>query len=70
MQFLDDTVVQRRWWMARNAHGHLELRRFYEFEFAVGGVDRLRGHVVLHGWRVNEVRLDPVSRPTSNTLVS
>ncbi len=66
VQFLDDTVVQRRWWFARSAEGHLQLCRWYEFDFAIDGVKRSHGQITLRGWRVTEVRLDL----PSNTLTS
>lgn len=69
VQFLDDTVVQRRWWLARNAEGHLQLCRWYEFDFAVDGVKRSHGQITLRGWRVTDVRLDRLSA-SDNTLAS
>jgi hypothetical protein len=69
VQFLDDTVVQRRWWLARDARGHLQLCRWYEFEFAVDGVRRARGEITLRGWRVTDIRLDRGDGP-GQTLIS
>jgi len=58
VQFLDESVVQRRWWLARNAEGHIRLWRLYEFDFAIAGVRRSHGQISMCGPRVMDVRLD------------
>lgn len=59
VQFLDDTVAQRRMWLQRNAQGALTLWRVYGFEFASDGRSRYHGRVVLAGRDVRAVELDP-----------
>ncbi len=57
VQLLDHTVALARLRLARDAHGHVRLRRRYNFEFSTGGSDRWRGHVDLLGLNVLGVEL-------------
>ncbi len=50
--FLDDTVGIRSLKLARNADGHVQLQRAYDFEFSDTGNNRLQGSVVLLGKHV------------------
>lgn len=52
VQLLDDTVAFRSLRPVRNEHGHITLRRVYEFEYSGSGDDRQRGSVVLVGREV------------------
>ncbi len=52
VQFLDETVVGHGLRLARDEHGHIVLRRAFEFEYSVSGDDRYAGSVVLEGREV------------------
>ena len=47
VQLLDETVVGHGLRFARNDHGHVVLRRGFDFEYSVSGDDRYRGTVVI-----------------------
>jgi hypothetical protein len=49
LQFLDDTVVQTRVRLRRDAHGRIAFQRHYRFEFTDGHDARYRGHVTVLG---------------------
>ena len=49
VQFLDDTVVQKKVRLRRNKDGHLEIVRQYLFEFTSDGEDRYSGRIHLVG---------------------
>lgn len=57
VQLLDHTVALGRVRLARDARGHLRLRRRYNFEFSTGGSDRWRGYVDLLGLTVIQIEL-------------
>ena len=59
VQLLDETVVLKRLWPQRSAHGSLILRRAYEFEFTATGDDRYPGMVIMLGIRLDSVQLAP-----------
>lgn len=59
LQFLDDTVGIASIRPARNADGHLQLQRAYDFEFSDTGDNRIRGSVVTLGRRVILLRVLP-----------
>lgn len=52
LQFLDETVVGHGLKLARNEHGHMVLRRGFDFEYSLTGNDRYRGAVVIEGREV------------------
>ena len=52
VQLLDETVVGHGLRFARNDHGHMVLRRGFDFEYSVSGDDRRRGSVVIEGREV------------------
>jgi hypothetical protein len=52
VQLLDETVVGHGLRFARNDHGHVVLRRGFDFEYSVSGDDRYRGTVVIEGREV------------------
>jgi hypothetical protein len=56
-QFLDDTVAIESLRPARDADGHLALRRVYGFEYSDTGNSRQRGSVVMQGADVLALRL-------------
>lgn len=59
VQFLDDTVSVTTLALGRNAQGQLAIRRTYRFEFSDTGDNRLEGHLILLGARVESVVMDP-----------
>ena len=67
VQLLDETVSLTRMGVARNIAGRMTLRRIYEFEFSIQGVERRRGRVILRGLAVESVQLD---QPEGTTLVT
>lgn len=66
--FLDDTVGITSIKPARNADGHLQLQRAYQFEFSDTGDNRLRGSVVTLGRRVILLNLQPSITPPVTRL--
>jgi hypothetical protein len=58
VQFLDDTVVRRKIWLARGASGRMQVCRRYHFEFASDGEYRYGGQISLQGQQVREVIMD------------
>lgn len=50
--FLDDTVGITSLKLARDANGHIQLQRAYDFEYSDTGNNRLKGGVVMLGKRV------------------
>ncbi len=59
VQFLDDSVVLKQIRAARGHRGSLVLRRTFRFEFATTGAERYFGEVVLLGYRLQTVVLEP-----------
>ena len=47
VQFLDQSVYVARVRLAKSKQYHFFLRRFYAFEFSIGGVDRHNGVAVV-----------------------
>lgn len=58
VQFLDDTVEQRRVRLKRGADGSLGFCRYYVFEFSVDGERRYEGRLILLRERVLALELD------------
>lgn len=58
VQFLDDTVEQRRVRLRRGANGTLTFWRYYVFEFSVDGGKRYQGRLILMGERVMTLEMD------------
>ncbi len=54
---------------ARNAEGHLQLQRAYDFEFSDIGDNRLKGSVVTLGRRVTLLNLGLRPEPTITTTL-
>lgn len=59
VEFLDDTVVFRRFRWQPDARGRKSWQRDYDFEFSVDGSRRYRGCVSLQGRRIREVYMEP-----------
>jgi len=59
LQFLDETVLCTRTRPARDADGHVRLRRMYKFEFSDDGMHRRAGSMVLLGARLESIELEP-----------
>ncbi len=55
--FLDDTIGIASVKLARNANGHVQLQRAYDFEFSDTGDNRLHGSIVMQGSRVTLLNL-------------
>ena len=63
LQLLDQSVVIRGIWPARDDDGRLRLRRTYQFEFASTGERRYQGVIVLLGLRAQSIRLETYRLP-------
>ena len=63
LQLLDQSVVIRGLWPARDDDGRLRLRRTYQFEFASTGDRRYQGIIVLLGLRVQSIELETYRLP-------
>jgi hypothetical protein len=59
LQFLDETVECTSVWPARDAAGHLALRRVYRFEFSDDGSNRRAGSVVMLSAEVESLTMEP-----------
>ena len=57
VQFLDQSVYVARFRLGRAASQKLCIRRFYAFEFSVGGADRHHGVAVVANRRVEYLSL-------------
>lgn len=58
VQFLDDTVEQRRVRLRRGKDGNLAFWRYYVFEFSVDGSRRYQGRLILMAERVVALEMD------------
>ena len=59
LMFLDETVECVALGFARNADGHLTLRRTYGFEFSDTGNNRRSGSIVMLGGEVESLYTEP-----------
>jgi len=59
LQFLDETVAQRKLGFTRNASGRLAFVRYYNFEFCSDGSHRYRGSLEVRGQWVGNFQLEP-----------
>jgi len=64
VQFLDDTVELKKFWLRRNSNGHLEICRLYFFEFSSDGAHRYQARITMLGKKVYEVEMDAYRIPT------
>lgn len=58
VQFLDDTVEQKKVWLRRNDVGRLQFCRIFFFEFSSDGAQRYQGRIVMLGSHVREIEMD------------
>lgn len=58
LQLLDQTMVLKGVWPARDDEGTLRLRRRYGFEFTSTGEARSEGSVELFGARLQKLHMD------------
>jgi hypothetical protein len=69
LQLLDQSMVLRGVWPARDEQGSLKLRRRYSFEFTSTGEARYQGTVELFGNRLQKLELEahifPEHSPTN-----
>ena len=66
VQFLDDTVELKKFWLRRNPRGHLEICRLYFFEFSSDGANRYKARITMLGKKVHEVEMDAYRIPTDS----
>ncbi len=59
VQFLDDSVVLKRMRPQRHRRGQVVLQRTFCFEFASTGAERYFGEVVLLGYQLRTITLEP-----------
>ncbi len=59
VQFLDDSVALAGLRFKRGQSGRMSLMRTFRFEFATLGDERYQGEVVLLGFRLQSVNLEP-----------
>jgi hypothetical protein len=59
LQFLDETVECTSVRPARDAAGHLVLRRVYRFEFSDDGSQRRAGSIVMLSGEVESLTMEP-----------
>lgn len=64
VQFLDDTVELKKFWLRRNSRGQLQICRLYFFEFSSDGAQRYSGRITLLGKKVREVEMDAYRIPS------
>jgi len=58
LQFLDQTVQQRRQWLSRNKQGSMCLCRQYTFEFTTTGEQRYQGRILIMSGKVVKSDMD------------
>lgn len=58
LQLLDQTMVLRSVWPARDSEGSLKMRRCYDFEFASTGQARYKGSIELLGHQLQHFELE------------
>ena len=59
LQLLDDVVALRGFWFKRDRGGRLHLWRSYNFEFSSTGSERYQGRIILLGFSVESIELEP-----------
>ena len=63
LQLLDETVACTKVWLGRNARGHVQFLRTYEFDVSADGADRLPCHVILLGNQLQSWHIPPYLQP-------
>lgn len=58
VQLLDGTVTLNKMRLQRNDRGHINIARWYTFEFSTSGIDRRQGLVGLLGNTLTSMHLD------------
>ena len=58
VQFLDDSVHQRKFSLGKNSHGQLKFMRTYEFEFTNNEHQRYKGELVFVGYQLLSSQMD------------
>ena len=59
LQFLDETVAQRKLKFTRSESGRLSFVRYYNFEFCSDGSRRYKGKLEVRGNWVGAIELEP-----------
>lgn len=59
VQWLDETVALRGFWLKRNPKGRFCIWRSYNFEFTDTGEQRHQGRIILLGRQVEAIQLKP-----------
>jgi len=62
LQLLDETVACNKIWLARNARGHAQFLRTYEFEVSASGAERLHCHLTLLGNQLSTWHIPPYAQ--------
>jgi len=58
VQFLDDSVHQRKFSFGKNTYGQLKFVRTYEFEFTNNEHQRYKGELVFAGYQLLSSQMD------------
>ncbi len=59
LQWLDECVALTGFWIKRDSYGKLQPWRAYAFEFSVTGMERYKGRLVMLGYIVTIIELEP-----------
>ena len=70
LQFLDQTVQQKRQWFSRDKHGSMCLCRQYTFEFTTTGEQRYQGRTLIISGKIVKSELDVYRVPDDDFLDS
>jgi hypothetical protein len=62
-QLLDQTIGLVKLDLGRGAQGHVQLRRWYAFEYSVNGKDRWRGMAELRGRHIESIHMQHPDGP-------
>ncbi|MCF6776141.1 DUF3301 domain-containing protein [Thiotrichales bacterium 19X7-9] len=58
LQFLDDSVVLKSWYMSKSLSGKRIMVRIYQFACSSEGVERIYGVIIFNGNLLKDVYLD------------
>jgi hypothetical protein len=64
LQLLDETVACTKLSIARDNKGHAQIQRFYEFEVAANGTERMQCHLALLGKQLKNWHIPPYLQST------
>lgn len=59
VMLLDEAVFLRGLWLKRDPQGRIRVWRRFLFEFSTTGEHRYTGRVIMLGWTVESIQLDP-----------